>query len=251
MKSSRVGVLCVVVLAFAGGCAHEPESVNAAAAPVPTSSAKTAATADTSFEIDLVDDFTDAFRNVSEDSLPQGAGLSLFDEYVPGSTGTFEKIRYVRIVLKKGETARAAATRFHGWLSTIKLPPDTRFGVQEIRERGDNGEDSVVALRSLVLTGKPVLAQADIAKATAMNEGENAYVAIELTPEGGRAFADATDRWSNRRMAIVVDGFVMSAPLIRSRISGGHLSITMGGGNSKENADEAKRLARALQRSPQ
>ncbi|HKO21973.1 MAG TPA: protein translocase subunit SecD [Candidatus Eisenbacteria bacterium] len=51
-------------------------------------------------------------------------------------------------------------------------------------------------------------------------------VSFNLTSKGGAVFADITSRNVQRRLAIVLDNRVQSAPNIRERIPGGHGSIT-------------------------
>jgi protein-export membrane protein SecD len=51
-------------------------------------------------------------------------------------------------------------------------------------------------------------------------------VSFNLTSKGGALFADITSRNVQRRLAIVLDNRVQSAPNIRERIPGGHGSIT-------------------------
>jgi protein-export membrane protein SecD len=67
-------------------------------------------------------------------------------------------------------------------------------------------------------------------------------VALEFSPEGSKQFADVTGANINRRMAIVLDGVVQSAPVIRSRIPDGHAIIE---GNF--DAESAKLLKSVLQ----
>ncbi|MCL2144729.1 MAG: protein translocase subunit SecD [Endomicrobia bacterium] len=66
-------------------------------------------------------------------------------------------------------------------------------------------------------------------------------VSIEFNKEGGRAFADITERNIERNLAIVLDDIVQSAPVIRSRIPDGKAIIE---GNF--NADDARLLATVL-----
>jgi len=55
---------------------------------------------------------------------------------------------------------------------------------------------------------------------------EGPYVALELNPRGAKLFEDLTGRSVGRRLAIVLDNTVYSAPVIRERIGGGRASIT-------------------------
>jgi len=50
-------------------------------------------------------------------------------------------------------------------------------------------------------------------------------VSIEFNKDGGRIFAEITERYRERNLAIVLDGIVQSAPVIRSRIPDGKAII--------------------------
>ncbi|MGL1931143.1 MAG: protein translocase subunit SecD [Desulfotalea sp.] len=52
------------------------------------------------------------------------------------------------------------------------------------------------------------------------------YVSLDMTSRGGRVFAKITEENVGRRMAIVLDGVVRSAPVIRERIVGGSAQIS-------------------------
>ncbi len=54
---------------------------------------------------------------------------------------------------------------------------------------------------------------------------EGPYVALELNPRGAQVFDELTTDNVGKRMAIILDDKVYSAPVIRERISGGHASI--------------------------
>jgi preprotein translocase subunit SecD len=64
------------------------------------------------------------------------------------------------------------------------------------------------------------------------------YVSVDFNAAGARAFADLTDANVGRRLAIVLDGNVYSAPQIRERIPSGRAQIT-GGFTSAEATDLA------------
>jgi preprotein translocase subunit SecD len=75
---------------------------------------------------------------------------------------------------------------------------------------------------------------------------EGATVRVELTPDGGRRFEEFTGANIKRRLAILVDGRVASAPVILSRIPGGIISITMGAGDRDQQRADAERLVHDL-----
>ncbi|MFN3814413.1 MAG: protein translocase subunit SecD [Aquificaceae bacterium] len=66
----------------------------------------------------------------------------------------------------------------------------------------------------------PVITGADLKTAyTSTDEFGSPSVTFELTDKGSKAFGDATEKNIGRRLAIVLDKKIMSAPVIRSRIT--------------------------------
>ena len=55
---------------------------------------------------------------------------------------------------------------------------------------------------------------------------EGPYVALEFNARGAKQFDELTGRNVGKRLAIILDNTVYSAPVIRERISGGRASIT-------------------------
>lgn len=87
-----------------------------------------------------------------------------------------------------------------------------------------------------VLTGKDLKdAQAQI------TPGNQAEVTIELSPEGTKAFADLTTKNVGRRIAILLDKRVLTAPTVNEPIPGGKAVIT-----GSKNIEEAQHLALLL-----
>jgi len=64
------------------------------------------------------------------------------------------------------------------------------------------------------------------------------YVSVEFNAAGAKAFADLTEANVGKRLAIVLDGNVHSAPVIRERIPSGRAQIT-GGFTTQEATDLA------------
>jgi preprotein translocase subunit SecD len=91
-----------------------------------------------------------------------------------------------------------------------------------------------------VVEKKPLLTGADVANARVSIDQNTSepYVSLELTGTGGRVFADLTSANVGRRLAIVLDGNLYSAPVIRERIPSGQAQIT-GGFTSEEATDLA------------
>lgn len=86
---------------------------------------------------------------------------------------------------------------------------------------------------TVVLTGKDLKdAQAQV------NQGNRPEVSIELTPEGAKAFGDLTAKNVGRRIAILLDKAVLTAPVVNEPITGGKAVIT-----GSQTLEEAQRLA--------
>jgi len=89
----------------------------------------------------------------------------------------------------------------------------------------------------------PVLLTGDLirtAEVRIQDSGEP-YVSVEFNATGARVFGDLTEKNVGRRLAIVLDGNVHSAPVIRERIPSGQAQITGG-----FTAEEARDLAIVL-----
>lgn len=72
------------------------------------------------------------------------------------------------------------------------------------------------------------------------------YVGLDFNTAGARLFEQVTGDNVNRRLAIILDGNVYSAPNILSRIGGGRAQITLGGGGGESLLREARDLAVVL-----
>ncbi len=93
------------------------------------------------------------------------------------------------------------------------------------------------------LVKKPVLLTGDLLKTAEVRISDSGepYVSVEFNTTGTRVFGDLTEKNVGRRLAIVLDGNVHSAPVIRERIPSGQAQITGG-----FTAEEARDLAIVL-----
>jgi len=90
----------------------------------------------------------------------------------------------------------------------------------------DKREANFGGYRSYVLKGEPAITEADVVDAQARGPSENelipsVYVAIELSPGGANRLEDLTREAIKRRIAIVVNGVVESAPVVQEAIAAG------------------------------
>lgn len=115
----------------------------------------------------------------------------------------------------------------------------------EILMMRTRNRDTGVATTTPILLKKQALLTGELLTDAAVKLGgefgSEPYVAIEFNSEGARIFDKITGENVGKRLAIVLDDTVYSAPVVKERIGGGKASIT--GGFSM---DEAKDLAIVL-----
>jgi preprotein translocase subunit SecD len=117
-------------------------------------------------------------------------------------------------------------------------PPPGRqilYGLAAREGGGLGGEKIPYLLESRTLMTGEYIADARVRPATQM---EGPYVELILNSRGARLFEEITAANVKRRLAIVLDNSVYSAPVIQERIGGGRASIT-GNFNIKEARDLA------------
>jgi preprotein translocase subunit SecD len=104
------------------------------------------------------------------------------------------------------------------------LPPGTQIlSGQDVDRSSGRARRAQYVVESKTLMTGDVVADALVRPATQL---EGPYVALELNSRGATQFDELTAKNVGRRLAIILDNSVYSAPVIRERISGGHASIT-------------------------
>ena len=116
-------------------------------------------------------------------------------------------------------------------------PPE---GTEVLYQRRVDKETRQETRAPYLVQKKSLLTGADLATARVSIDQTTSepYVSVELNPAGARAFAALTEANVGRRLAIILDGNVHSAPVIRERIPSGQAQIT-GGFTSEEATDLA------------
>jgi preprotein translocase subunit SecD len=103
------------------------------------------------------------------------------------------------------------------------VPPGSELSF--IQRRDFDGStakgEPIVLNREAVMTGQHITDAR-----TSFDEYGQPYVSLSFNPRGARIFERVTGENVNRRLAIVLDGVVHSAPVIQERISGGKASIS-------------------------
>ncbi|MBK9262787.1 MAG: DUF2007 domain-containing protein [Polyangiaceae bacterium] len=199
----------------------------------------------TKLEFVLVDDE----HSIAEESANMPIGLVLSREQVSnGLSGTAVR-RFAEALKTDYETLEDARERLEAWTKTLTLPEGDRVAIGEFQGYDeDNAGYVVIGWRTYLLKGSAILTEADVATARAMrdpNTGE--WLArLEFTDDGAKRFEKFTAENIKRRLAILLDGRVQSAPVIQTKIPGGIATITMGTGSQEKQMQDARNLEKAL-----
>ena len=129
-----------------------------------------------------------------------------------------------------------------------KAPAGKQFGISRVdgRTKDDTHYRTFLLDKKAGLTGEYVT-DARVAFDNAPGEGNRPYVQLTFNRTGAELFGKLTKENVKRRMAIVLDDTVDSAPIIQSEIPGGICSIHLGGLKPvNEILSEAKDLALVL-----
>jgi len=105
-----------------------------------------------------------------------------------------------------------------------KLPPDDEilFEKKVNKETGAVTKIPILLKKQAVITGN-LLSDARVSLDNRMSEP---YVSISFNAEGAKIFDEVTGTYVKKRLAIILDNTVYSAPVIQERISGGNAQIT-------------------------
>lgn len=127
----------------------------------------------------------------------------------------------------------------------IRLVLDTASGDSEpmtlIIKNKDNTYTNVLNIQKMVLLDQTALKSA---KAGQDGLGQP-VIYIDLTEAGARQFAEVSRRNINKRLAIIVNGHICEAPVVRTEISDGKIQIS-GSFSKQEGEDLAGKISGAL-----
>jgi preprotein translocase subunit SecD len=209
-------------------------------------------------EFKLLDDDTDFFGELSKKTtldLPEG--LDFRAESVPVGQSPDGELRrkvstYAFMKKQEGESIRDTLVRFKEWSATLELPEDRELGYEiEYQENENTGVRTEAGWRTYLLKSRAEITGDLIRDAQATPDtGRSAlggwYVALAFTDAGGAIFERITGENIKRRFAIILDDRVESAPVIQTKIPGGHASITMGGANPEQQLKDSRNLELVL-----
>ena len=204
-------------------------------------------------EFKMVDDATDFFGKIKDEELPEGEGISIYQENAPDGPGKTAQTHFSRIVRKEGETQIQTRDRLKRWVSTLQIPDDHQVGYEELPPDidQDTGKASESAgWRTFYLFSRAEVTGdyiTDAAVSQEQNQGVGQYyVAVTFSPAGADRFEEITGANVQKRFAIILDDIIDSAPVIKTKIAGGHASITLGAGDPEQQLANARKLELVL-----
>lgn len=169
---------------------------------------------------------------ISDSTLFGDKPFSSLLAYYSGEMVVMEQDR--ELVVKALQNPQAAAA----------IPAEYEFlWGEKVSREGTRGVMLYLVKKSPEITGA-ALADARMTVGTADNPGELA-VDFTLVRKYANAFSRITAANIKRRLAIVLDGKVVSAPVIQTRIPNGRGQITLGSGGTTETAKDLAIILRA------
>ncbi|MDH5764070.1 MAG: protein translocase subunit SecD [Nitrospinota bacterium] len=120
------------------------------------------------------------------------------------------------------------------------IPPGSEILIEQIKEKatGKVIEEKPYLVKKRTLVTGDMLTAAEVRFDSQFNEP---YVAINFNSLGGMIFGELTSANVGKRLAIVLDDHIYSAPVIREKITGGRAQVS-----GSFTPDEARDLAIAL-----
>ncbi len=127
-------------------------------------------------------------------------------------------------VVKAGQWREGESRKQLNLALQSRLPQGTEIYFEKIVDHQTKRESKIP-----ILLENPVLMTGEMVKNAQVRIGgtfNEPYVSLDLTGHGGKVFANLTEKSVGKRLAIVLDEIVRSAPVIREKILGGSAQIS-------------------------
>lgn len=127
-------------------------------------------------------------------------------------------------VVKAGQWREGESRKQLNLALQNRLPQGTEVYFEKVIDNKTKKESKVpILLESPILMTGEMVKNAQVRIGGTFNEP---YVSLDLTSRGGQVFASITEKSVGKRLAIVLDEVVRSAPVIREKILGGSAQIS-------------------------
>ena len=167
------------------------------------------------------------------------------DEIAPGQLSDWvAKGEKEGIVYKKGERFSEYVAKMNKLL-VKDLPQGFVLSFQKTVNKVTN---ELTSKQPFLVEANPSLTGEDLQDARVQIDQQKnmPYVGMTFKSSGAKRFADVTGENIGKRMAVILDGNVYTAPVIQSKIAGGSAQITLGQGGYEDLLQQAKDIALVL-----
>ncbi len=143
-------------------------------------------------------------------------------------------------------SSREALESYVGWLTKRgSVPLNRAIGIEAVLTTGDSTVGPSPLWRAEYVHFVPGLTGDQVTKAVVHKDEALGYVVnLSFSGEGAKALGLLTEAIVGRKLAIMLDNEVLSAPVVREAITGGKAMVYMGGfGSGEAEEARAKRIA--------
>lgn len=150
------------------------------------------------------------------------------------------------IVYKKGERFSLYVEKLNEFL-VKDLPSGYVVAFQKVVSKNQASDEDSLRVPYLV-DQFPRITGDDLQDASVQidNQKNEPYVSMVFKSAGAKRFEEVTGENIGKRMAVILDGNVYTAPTIQAKIGGGHAQITLGAGNFNKIMEQARDIALVL-----
>ena len=159
-------------------------------------------------------------------------------------TSKIEEAKKSGIEYKKGETFSTYLASLNKYLKDT-LPKGYQVAFEKQVSKKTN---EITRMIPYVVEEVPQLTGDDLQDAGVQidQQKNQPYVNLVFKSQGAKRFEEVTGKNLGKRMAVILDGNVYTAPNIQSKIAGGRAQITLGSGNFNNLMKEARDIALVL-----
>jgi preprotein translocase subunit SecD len=166
------------------------------------------------------------------------------DEHAASIPEWMDKVKKAGIVFNKGDRFSDYVKKINETLAA-ELPKGFEIAFEKVSNKNTNEITNMEPY--LVETGTSLTGDELQEAFVRMDQEQNRpYVALEFKANGAKIFEELTGSNTGKRLGIVLDGNVYSAPMVNGRIAGGSAQITLGAGDYNTVMAEARDLALVL-----
>lgn len=179
------------------------------------------------------------------DETDPALGLQLAIDVWSGESGKRMTDYYLLAATREELAAEVTRLQGAGW----KLPGGTHVAYEHVKPWSGS---QLAYWRTHVIEDEPALSGAHIATAVRSSDPNTLrpIILLDFDREGAHIFGEVTAGMIDRKLATVLAGDVVSAPIIMGAILGGRASISMGGTDPREQERERDALVGVLEAGP-